>query len=191
MFRTVFLTIFRFDFMAASNRIVLASLVTMIPILGRAAELEPLCAEHTSRIWGVPVALLEAIHEVEGGNPGVTRRNRNGSIDLGAMQHNSRTANDLKNRYGVDPKSLLWSECYAVYVSGWTLATSAYKHKDWRMAVAAYNAGDGAVERALKRHRSIPIDIGELDLPDWTKHHYVPRVMSAWARYAARPSKEK
>ena len=150
-----------------------------------------MCAAHTSRVWGVPVALLEAIHEVEGGIPGITRRNRNGSLDLGAMQHNSRTADDLKKRYGVNPDSLLWSECYAVYVSGWTLATSVYKHKDWRMAVAAYNAGDGAVERALKGRRGIPEDLAELDLPAWTKNHYVPRVMSAWAKHNARENELK
>jgi len=163
----------------------------MVPTLAGASGLEPMCAEHTSRVWGVPVALLEAIHDVEGGSPGVTRKNRNGSIDLGSMQHNSRTADDLKKRYGVNPDSLLWSECYAVYVSGWTLATSAYKHKDWRMAVAAYNAGDGAVERALKGRRSIPENIAELDLPDWTKNHYVPRVMSAWAKHTAREPQMK
>ena len=163
----------------------------MVPMLAGASGLEPRCAEHTSRVWGVPVALLEAIHDVEGGNPGVTRKNRNGSVDLGAMQHNSRTADDLKARYGVDPNSLLWSECYAVYVSGWTLATSAYKHNDWRMAIAAYNAGDGAVERALKGHRSIPENIAELDLPAWTKNHYVPRVMRAWAKHRAREQEMK
>lgn len=176
--------------MGASNRLGLMALATMLPITANSGELDPTCAEHTAKVWGVPVALLEAIHEVEGGKPGVTRKNRNGSVDLGAMQHNSRTANDLKNRFGVDPQLLLWSECYAVYVSGWTLATSAYKHKDWQMAIAAYNAGDGAVERALKRHRTIPEDIDVLDLPNGTKHHYVPRVMNAWSRYAARRPKE-
>ncbi len=177
--------------MGVSSRRVLVSLVTSLPMLARAGSLEPTCAEHTAQVWGVPVALIEAIHEVEGGKPGMTRRNRNGSLDLGPMQHNSRTANDLKNRYGVDPESLLWSECYAVYVTGWTLATSAFKHKDWRMAIAAYNAGDGAVARALKQIRSIPDDISTLDLPAWTKHHYVPRVMNAWARYSARRRKEE
>lgn len=172
--------------MGASKALLLATVVTMMPGWLEASSLEPLCAEHTARIWGVPTALLEAIHEVEGGNPGVMRKNRNGSTDLGAMQHNSRTAEDLKKRYGVNPDSLLWSECYAVYVSGWTLATSAYRHKDWRMAIAAYNAGDGAVERALKRFGTVPENIAELDLPDWTKNHYVPKVMSAWARHATR-----
>ena len=156
------------------------------PMVAGASTLEPTCAEHTAKVWGVPVALLEAIHEVEAGQPGVTHRNRNGSFDMGAMQHNSRTAGALQKQFGVNPDSLLWSECYAVYVTGWTLATSAYRHHDWQLAIAAYNAGDRAVERAVKQHGSIPKEIGDLNIPTSTKHYYVPRVMDAWARYAGR-----
>jgi soluble lytic murein transglycosylase-like protein len=162
------------------------SLLILLPMVAGGSSLEPKCAEHTAKVWGVPVALLEAIHEIEAGKPGVTHRNRNGSFDMGTMQHNSRTAADLQRKFGVDPNSLLWSECYAVYVTGWTLATSAYKHQDWQLAIAAYNAGDGAVERAVKQHGGIPKDIGLLNIPDSTKYGYVPRVMDAWARYAAR-----
>jgi soluble lytic murein transglycosylase-like protein len=165
------------------------SLLALLPVMAAGSTLEPRCAEHTAKVWGVPVALLEAIHEIEAGRPGVTHRNRNGSFDMGTMQHNSRTAADLQRKFGVDPNSLLWSECYAVYVTGWTLATSAYKHQDWQLAIAAYNAGDGAVERAVKQHGGIPKDIGLLNIPDSTKYEYVPRVMDAWARYEARGSR--
>ena len=150
---------------------------------GKADPLESRCVEHTSRTWGVPVELLQAIHEVEAGKPGVKHRNSNGSVDLGSMQHNSRTAMALQKKFGVDPEMLLWSECYAVYVSGWELASSAYQHQDWRLAIAAYNAGDTAVQRAVKGHGGIPKDIDELNLPRSTKFEYVPRVMEAWARY--------
>jgi soluble lytic murein transglycosylase-like protein len=150
---------------------------------GKADPLESRCVEHTSTTWGVPVELLQAIHEVEAGKPGVKHRNPNGSVDLGSMQHNSRTAMALQKKFGVDPEMLLWSECYAVYVSGWELASSAYQHQDWRLAIAAYNAGDTAVERAVKGHGGIPKDISDLNLPHSTKFEYVPRVMEAWARY--------
>jgi soluble lytic murein transglycosylase-like protein len=150
---------------------------------GKADPLERRCVEHTSRTWGVPVELLQAIHEIEAGKPGVKHRNPNGSVDLGSMQHNSRTAMALQKKFGVDPEMLLWSECYAVYVSGWELASSAYQHQDWRLAIAAYNAGDTAVLRAVKGHGGIPKDISDLNLPHSTKFEYVPRVMEAWARY--------
>ena len=150
---------------------------------GRAGPLEHSCVEHTSRTWGVPAELLQAIHEIEAGKPGVKHRNPNGSVDLGSMQHNSRTAIALQKKFGVDPEMLLWSECYAVYVSGWELASSAYQHQDWRLAIAAYNAGDTAVHRAVKGHGGIPKDISDLNLPHHTKFEYVPKVMEAWARY--------
>lgn len=149
-----------------------------------AEALDPLCTEHTSKTWGVPVELLEAIHDVEAGSPGLKHRNKNGSFDLGVMQHNSKTATSLKQQYGVDPESLLWSECYAVYVTGWELAMSAYQHKDWRLAIAAYNAGDSAVSKAVKTYGGIPTDIRELNLPKSTKDYYVPEVIKAWGTRA-------
>lgn len=161
----------------------------MLPLLAlkvSAGTLEPRCAHHTAQVWGVPVALLEAIHEVEAGKPGLRHKNRNGSFDLGVMQHNSATAALLQRKFGVDPDALLWSECYAVYVTGWTLATSAYRHHDWQLAIAAYNAGDVAVARAVKLYGGIPKDIAALRLPSATKLDYVPRVMSAWALFESR-----
>jgi len=161
-------------------------LFTALICLSSSALTEPLdrrCVEHTSRIWGVPAELLEAIHDVEAGKPGVKHRNSNGSVDLGTMQHNSRTAATLQKKYGVDPESLLWSECYAVYVSGWELASSAYQHKDWKLAIAAYNAGDNAVLKAVKSYGGIPKDIRDLKLPKSTRDDYVPKVMDAWSRH--------
>ena len=148
---------------------------------GQCEPLDRQCVEHTSKTWGVPVELLDAVHDVEGGKAGIKHRNRNGTFDLGVMQHNSRTAIDLQQKFGVNPESLLWSECYAVYVSGWELASSAYLHKDWRLAIAAYNAGDTAVVKAVRAYGGIPVDISKLKLPESTKTEYVPRVMEAWA----------
>ena len=160
-------------------------LVVPIFLIGEepAISLERGCAEHTAKTWGVPVELLEAVHDVEAGKPGAKHRNRNGTFDLGVMQHNSRTAAALHKKFGVDPDSLLWSECYAVYVSGWELASSAYRYQDWRLAIAAYNAGDTAVSKAIKAHGGIPKDLRELKLPGNTKNDYVPKVLEAWARH--------
>jgi soluble lytic murein transglycosylase-like protein len=168
----------RFELMAIAG--LLVSTVTQA-----SQPLEPKCLTYTARYWGVPWQLLEAIHEVENGQPGTIAKNRNGTYDMGPMQHNSRTAQDLARQYGVRPDDLLWNECVSVWVSGWELATSARKHGDWRLAIAAYNAGDGAVERAVKRHGGIPLDITDLAIPDRTKREYVPRVLAAWGRRLA------
>jgi membrane-bound lytic murein transglycosylase D len=50
---------------------------------------------------------------------------------------------------------------------------------DWALALAAYNCGEGAVDRAQKRNRSkgLPIDYLNLKLPTETRN-YVPKLMA-------------
>lgn len=50
---------------------------------------------------------------------------------------------------------------------------------DWKLALAAYNAGEGTVQRAIKKNRELgkPTDYWSLDLPYDTKH-YVPRLLA-------------
>ncbi|WP_434152247.1 transglycosylase SLT domain-containing protein (plasmid) [Methylocaldum gracile subsp. desertum] len=151
------------------------------------AELEnpQACLSYTARVWGVHWALLLAIHEVEGGKPGTIAWNRNKTYDMGPMQFNSATVADLA-KYGVREEHMRYSECASFYVAGWKLATSAHKFRDWRLAIAAYNCGDGAVERALKKRGGRINDISELDIPKRTRTHYVPSVLAAWGRFARR-----
>ena len=166
-----------------------AGLITCLAATATPAGVKPLdrrCVNYTSQHFGVPTALLDAVHEIEAGYPGAINRNRNGTIDMGPMQHNSRTAGDLQRKYGVNPTDLMWNECVAVWVTGWELATSAIKHRDWRLAIAAYNAGDGAVARAVRSYGGIPHDIADLPIPAKTRDQYVPRVMRAWARLSGR-----
>lgn len=50
---------------------------------------------------------------------------------------------------------------------------------DWLLAIAAYNCGEGAVERAIQRnlYQGLPTDFWSLDLPQETRS-YVPRLLA-------------
>jgi len=144
------------------------------------------CINYTVAQWGAPEALLRAVHQVEGGKVGkVSRKNRNNTVDVGPMQHNSATIARL-GKYGVTQTQMQNSICASYYVTGWTLSTSAYKFHDWRLAIAAYNCGDGCVASALKKLTTPFHDVSTLDIPPDTKNKYVPMVLAAWNKHSKR-----
>jgi membrane-bound lytic murein transglycosylase D len=53
--------------------------------------------------------------------------------------------------------------------------------KDWRLALAAYNAGEGTVQKLLQRHKARTFDIIATHLPAETQM-FVPRVEATLAR---------
>ena len=53
--------------------------------------------------------------------------------------------------------------------------------KDWRLALAAYNAGEGTVQRLLQQHKARTFDAIATHLPAETQM-YVPRVEATLAR---------
>lgn len=55
------------------------------------------------------------------------------------------------------------------------------KFKDWRLALAAYNAGEGTVQRLMKQHNARTFDGIAIHLPAETQM-YVPRVEATVAR---------
>lgn len=56
---------------------------------------------------------------------------------------------------------------------------------DWLLAIAAYNCGEGAVERAIRRnaYQGLPTDFWSLDLPQETRA-YVPRLLAVSRLFA-------
>ena len=64
-----------------------------------------------------------------------------------------------------------------------------YFNGDWLLAVAAYNAGEGTVTRAIEKNRKAgkPVDFWNLKLPDETRA-YVPRLL-ALSELIKHPSK--
>lgn len=51
--------------------------------------------------------------------------------------------------------------------------------RDWLVALAAYNAGQGTVSHAIRQNRKmgLPVDYWHLDLPGETRH-YVPKILA-------------
>jgi len=141
------------------------------------------CLAYTETIYGTPKALLLAVHDVEGGKPGIIGYKITKTYDMGPMQFNSATVAGLK-KYGFNENHMLNNECASVYVAGWTLRNGADKFHDWKLAIAAYNCGEGCVEKALNKLKVAYRDVSQLDIPIKTKTQYVPNVLSAWCKHA-------
>lgn len=60
---------------------------------------------------------------------------------------------------------------------------------DWLLTLAAYNCGEGCVQRAINKNlrQELPVDYWSLDLPEETRH-YVPRLIAV-ARMFANPER--
>jgi soluble lytic murein transglycosylase-like protein len=86
--------------------------------------------------------LLVAIAEVESGlRADAVGRNRDGSVDLGLMQINSRWLPELR-RHGLSATDLM-HPCVSVHVGAWVLAQAMQRHGNTWTAVGAYHAGPG------------------------------------------------
>lgn len=97
------------------------------------------CFEEAAAHYRVPAELLRAISRVEsGGNPAAVNRNRDGSVDVGHMQINSRWFADLA-RLGIS-NDKLWEPCTNTYVGAWILAQNIQRMGYGWNAVGAYNA---------------------------------------------------
>jgi membrane-bound lytic murein transglycosylase D len=62
-----------------------------------------------------------------------------------------------------------------------------YFDEDWLLAIAAYNAGEGTIRKAIKKNQRLgkPTDYWSLSLPNETKA-YIPKLL-AWANIIADP----
>lgn len=97
------------------------------------------CFEEAATHYRVPVELLRAISRVEsGGNPVAVNRNRDGSVDVGHMQINSRWFANLAH-LGISSDKL-WEPCTNTYVGAWILAQNIQRMGYGWSAIGAYNA---------------------------------------------------
>ena len=83
------------------------------------------CMVLAASIYHLPPRVLPSIHGVEGGAPGVTHLNKDGTQDLGIMQINERWIPPLE-QYTHAPADhirarLLREDCYNIVAAGWIL----------------------------------------------------------------------
>jgi hypothetical protein len=71
--------------------------------------------------FGVPVNIVLAIAQIEGGRPGQWVRNRNGSYDVGPLQFNTRYLDHLQRHYGITAADVAAAGCYSYELAAWRL----------------------------------------------------------------------
>ena len=78
------------------------------------------CSIGAGLAYGVPVNVMLAVAEQEGGRPGQWVRNTNGTYDVGAMQFNTTYLRELQ-RYGITPQAVAQPGCYPYQLAAWRL----------------------------------------------------------------------
>lgn len=119
----------------------------------------------SARAWSVEPALVQAIIANESGFDSAAR-SRTGAMGLMQLEPGTAAALGVGNPY--DPEQNIWAGTR--YVRG---LLERY-HGDMRLAVAAYNAGPGAVDK----YGGVP--------PYAETQSYVERVLAAYRSYKAR-----
>jgi len=101
------------------------------------------CFETAGMYYGVSPSLLYAIAKVESGlNANAINKNKDGSIDVGLMQINSRWFSYLR-KHGIDPR-WLFDPCYNVMVGAMVLRHCIDRYGLTWQAVDCYNKGSKA-----------------------------------------------
>ncbi|WP_367903551.1 transglycosylase SLT domain-containing protein (plasmid) [Xanthomonas oryzae pv. oryzicola] len=78
------------------------------------------CSISAAVKYEVPVNIVLAVAEKEGGKPGQWVRNSNGTHDVGPMQFNTAYLGDLA-RYGITPNDVAAAGCYSFDLAAWRL----------------------------------------------------------------------
>jgi hypothetical protein len=79
-----------------------------------------LCSIAAAAKYDVPVNIMLAVSDKEGGRAGQWKRNANGTDDVGPMQFNTAYLRDLA-RYGITPNDVAATGCYSFDLAAWRL----------------------------------------------------------------------
>lgn len=97
------------------------------------------CINQAALTYQVPARLVLAVLATEGGRVGTATPNKNGSVDYGPMQINSRWLPVLR-AYGYTSQQLQYDPCINVQVGTWILSKNiAQASTVWR-GVGNYNS---------------------------------------------------
>lgn len=78
------------------------------------------CAISAALAYEIPVNVVLAVAEQEGGKPGQWVKNTNGTYDVGALQFNTAYLQELQ-RYGITPQAVAQPGCYPYQLAAWRL----------------------------------------------------------------------
>jgi hypothetical protein len=114
-----------------------------LPPPGPTSPVTVACVQQAAATYGIPEALILAVLKTEGGRPGLARRNRDGSHDLGPMQVNTRWV----RREGLNARDLRDHGCYNLHVGAAILARELRAAPDLATGVGNYHS------RTPRHHR--------------------------------------
>ena len=99
----------------------------------------PQCLVRASNSFDVPLALLLAVMDVEGGRVGAVEWNRNRTCDMGPMQVNSCHMSELGD-FGITRDDITNNGCLNVYTAAWIIKGHIEKTGDLVEAVGRYHS---------------------------------------------------
>lgn len=103
------------------------------------------CLDMAAQHFNIPAQILSAVLSVEGGAPGLRKRNANGSYDMGPMQINSSWLPELSRR-GISEEAVTQDYCTNILVGSWILARelkrsgALFNTAEFWQAVGRYNS---------------------------------------------------
>lgn len=136
----------------AVERFAFAVLVSLAstPAAAQASPDRAACAASAAAYYTVPVDLVHAVLQTEGGAAGTVSRNTNGSRDLGPMQINSIHLRELAS-YGITESELIRNECLNIHVGTFLLRRAMDAEPDFWRGVGRYHSATPSLNEAYQK----------------------------------------
>lgn len=103
------------------------------------SDITPQCLLRASHSFNVPLALLLAVMDVEGGRVGNIEWNKNNTYDMGPMQVNSCHLQELK-KFGITKEDIINNGCINLYAASWIIREHFYRTNNVIEAIGRYHS---------------------------------------------------